>query len=167
MTLRHGTAYWDLNTDRRIFDTAIRALAKGNSLRGTARIVQIDKDTACQWLTRAAQHCRLVMLWLWRDLAVRECQLDELWSFIQTEDASLESAKWVYTTYGEVWGFHYGAWCWPLWWAGVPRPMPTGCCNGWPMSPPMRFPFSPAIRGSVSHRSVAGLRSMGAPDAPG
>lgn len=112
VTLRHGTAYWDLNADPWIFDTAIRALAEGNSLRSTARIVQIDKDTACQWLNRAAQHCRLVMLWLWRDLAVRECQLDELWSFVQTKDASLESAHWVYTLYGEVWVWIAFA---PLW----------------------------------------------------
>ena len=35
-----------------IFDIAIRALAEGN--RRSARIVQIDKDTACDWLDRAA-----------------------------------------------------------------------------------------------------------------
>lgn len=39
-------------------------------------------------------------------------QLDELWSFIQIKDASLESAKWVYTTYGEIWVWITFA---PLW----------------------------------------------------
>jgi len=46
VSIRYGTAYWDLNADPAIFDTAIRALAEGNGLRSTARIVQIDKDTA-------------------------------------------------------------------------------------------------------------------------
>ena len=32
----------------------MRALVEGNSLRTTARIVEIDKDTACDWLHRAA-----------------------------------------------------------------------------------------------------------------
>src|SRR5688500_18146931 len=53
VTVRYGTAYWDLNAEPAIFEMAIRALAEGNSLRSTARIVQIDKDTACDWLDRA------------------------------------------------------------------------------------------------------------------
>lgn len=81
VSLRYGTAYLWLEADPAIFETAVRALAEGNSLRATARIVQIDKDTACDWLDRAAQHCRLIMLYLWRNLHVTECQLDELWSF--------------------------------------------------------------------------------------
>ena len=57
VSIRYGTAYSDLNADPAIFETAVRALAEGNSLRSSARIVQIDKDTACDWLDRAAQHC--------------------------------------------------------------------------------------------------------------
>jgi transposase-like protein len=76
--LRYGTAYFELEADPLIFDAAIRALAEGNSLRATARIVQIDKDTAAAWLDRAAQHCRIVLLYLWQHLPVTECQLDEL-----------------------------------------------------------------------------------------
>src|SRR6266487_445743 len=72
--LRDGTAYFELDTDPAIFETAIRALAEGNGVRGTARIVQIDKDTASAWLDRAAQHCRRVVLYLWHDLHVTECQ---------------------------------------------------------------------------------------------
>jgi IS1 family transposase len=101
--LRYGTAYLGLESDPLIFETAIRALAEGNSLRATARIVQIDKDTACDWLNRAAQQCRLVMLYLWRHLPVSECQLDELWSFIHTKEHHLESAKIYCETYGDAW----------------------------------------------------------------
>ena len=37
--LRYGTAYFELEADPSVFETAIRALAEGNSLRSTARIV--------------------------------------------------------------------------------------------------------------------------------
>lgn len=57
VSLRNGTAYRGLNADPLLFETAIRALAEGNSLRSTARIVEIDKDTVCAWLDRAARHC--------------------------------------------------------------------------------------------------------------
>src|SRR3954453_4700510 len=65
VNLRFGTAYYDLQADPVLFETTVRALAEGTSLRSTARIVQIDKDTACSWLDRAAQQARRVMLYLW------------------------------------------------------------------------------------------------------
>ena len=103
VAVRYGTAYWGLNAEAMIFEMAIRALAEGNSLRSTARIVQVDKDTACDWLDRAAQHCRQVLLYLWRDLPVTECQLDELWSFVHTKEAHRVMAKRVCESYGDAW----------------------------------------------------------------
>lgn len=103
VSLRYATAYMGLEADSAIFETAVRALAEGNSLRATARIVQIDKDTASRWLDRAAQHCRLVMLYLWHNLHVTECQLDELWSFVHTKERNLLYAKTYCQTYGDAW----------------------------------------------------------------
>jgi IS1 family transposase len=103
VSLRYGTAYYDLEANPAIFETTVRALAEGNSLRATARIVEVDKDTACDWLNRAAQHCRVVMLYLWRNLRVTECQLDELWSFVHTKEGNLPYAKIYKETYGDAW----------------------------------------------------------------
>jgi IS1 family transposase/transposase-like protein len=103
VALTYGTAYFDLDADPADFEIAIRALAEGNSLRATGRIVQIDKDTASVWLHRAALHCRQVMLSLWHDLTVTECQLDELWSFVHTKERHLETAKCCCATYGDAW----------------------------------------------------------------
>jgi transposase-like protein len=64
VTLNHGTTYYGLGTDPVKFETALRALAKGNSLRATARIVEVDKDPVGAWLDRAARQCRAVMLYL-------------------------------------------------------------------------------------------------------
>jgi IS1 family transposase len=92
-----------LHAEPAIFEMAFCALAEGNSLRSTARIVQVDKDTACDWLNRAAHHCRQVLLYLWRNLPVTECQLDELWSFVHTKEAHLAMAKRVCESYGDAW----------------------------------------------------------------
>ncbi len=72
-TLRYGTAYFGLEADPLIFETAVRALAEGNSLRATARIVQVNKNTTGDWLNRASQQCRQVMLYFWHNLHVTEC----------------------------------------------------------------------------------------------
>lgn len=103
VSLRYGTAYLGLEAEQAIFETAVRALAEGNSLRATARVVQVDKDTACDWLDRAARHCRLVLLYLWHDLHVTECQLDELWGFVHTKERNLPYAKIYKETYGDAW----------------------------------------------------------------
>lgn len=103
VALSYGTAYYGLNADPAIFEIAVRALAEGNSLRATGRIIAVDKDTVCAWLDRVARHCRLVMLYLWRDLRVSECQLDELWSFVHTKAENLPGAKVYCDTYGDAW----------------------------------------------------------------
>ena len=112
VSLKCGTAYLGLHADQAIFETAVRALAEGNALRATARIMQVDKDTICAWLDRAAPHCRRVLRYLWRDLQVRECQLDELWSFVHTKEDHLPLAKLYDETYGDAWVWVAFA---PLW----------------------------------------------------
>ena len=103
VALSYGTAYDGLKADRALFEMAVRALAEGNALRATARIVQVDKETVCAWLDRVARHCRVVMLSLWHNLHVWECQLDELWSFVHTKEAHLPGAKLYCATYGDAW----------------------------------------------------------------
>lgn len=103
VTLRYGTAYYELEADSAKFETALRALAEGNSLRATARIVDVDKDTVCAWLDRGARQCRAVTLSFWHHLSVTECQLDELWSFVHTKEEHLLIAKEYAKTYGDAW----------------------------------------------------------------
>lgn len=103
VSLTYATAYFDLEASPELFELAIRALAEGNSIRGTSRILQIDKDTVCLWLDKAAKQCRLVMLYHWRNLHVTECQLDELWSFVHTKEQNLICARLLCETYGDAW----------------------------------------------------------------
>ena len=90
---RYGTAYYGIRTEERIYEIAIRALGEGNSLRGTGRIVEVDKDTVCDWLDRAGRHSRAVMTYLLDNLHISECQLDELWSFVRKKEANLTAAE--------------------------------------------------------------------------
>ncbi len=80
--MTYGTPDVDVEPDPALFELAIRALAEGHSIRATARIIQVDQvdqDTVCTWLDRAAQQCRLVTLYWWPQLPLSACQLDERW----------------------------------------------------------------------------------------
>ena len=100
---RHGTAYFDMHTEERIYNIAIRALAEGNSLRGTGRIVGLDKDTICAWLDKSGRHCRAVTTYLFNNLHMTECQLDELWSFVHKKEGLLTTVEKIRMLYGDAW----------------------------------------------------------------
>ena len=100
---RHGTAYFGLHTEERIFTIAMRALAEGNSLRGTGRIVGVDKDTVCTWLDKTGRHCRAVTTYLFNNLHMTECQLDELWSFVHKKEGHLSALEKILMLYGDAW----------------------------------------------------------------
>jgi transposase-like protein len=94
-SVRQGTAYFGVRAEDLNYTIAMRALAEGNSLRGTGRIVGVDKDTVCGWLDRAGRHCRAVTAWLFVTLHITECQVDELWSFVRKKEAHLTTAEKV------------------------------------------------------------------------
>jgi hypothetical protein len=103
VAIRYGTASVALHADAAIVAMAVRACAAGNAMRATARIVQVDKDAVGVWRQRAAQHCRLVLLDLGRDLHVMECQRDALGSFVHTKHPHRPVARLFEETSGDAW----------------------------------------------------------------
>ena len=131
-SVRQGTAYFGIRVEEPNYTIAMRALAEGNSLRGTGRIVDVDKDTICDWVDRAGRHCRAVTTYLFDTLHITECQVDELWSFVRKKEAHLSVAEKVLALYGDA-GCgsplrQHGAWWPPLWWANAIKSTPT-CCS--------------------------------------
>ena len=102
-SIRQGTAYLGLRSDEAIYTIATRALAEGNSIRGTARIVDVDKDLVAAWLDQAACHCMVVTRYFFRNLHLTECQLDELWSFVRKKERNLDLFEALLAEYGDVW----------------------------------------------------------------
>ena len=45
MKAREGTAYADVRSDLKTYELGAKLLAEGMSIRATARIVEVDKDT--------------------------------------------------------------------------------------------------------------------------
>ena len=80
---RRNTVFFGLHLDESTIERVVRCLAEGNSIRATARIMEIDKDTVYRIFERASSHCQKVLTDLLKDLHLEECQLDELWSFVK------------------------------------------------------------------------------------
>ena len=80
---RRNTVFFGLHLEEEMIERVVRCLAEGNSIRATARIMGIDKDTVYRIFERASNHCQKVLNELPTDLHLEECQLDELWSFVK------------------------------------------------------------------------------------
>ena len=103
ISARTGTAYAGIRTDLGIYRRGAKALAEGLSIRGTGRLVEVDKDTVMHWLPLLGCHCQGVMNYFFRNLHLGECQLDELWTFIYKKEAHLTPLEKLAEVYGDAW----------------------------------------------------------------
>ncbi len=60
----------------------IRCAVEGNGVRSTARILELSKDSVNKVILKAGEHAHKVLSDLLHSLHLNECQLDELWSFV-------------------------------------------------------------------------------------
>ena len=61
----------------------IRCLIEGNGTRATARIMQVHRDTVTKIIRTFGLHANQVSQLFLADYPLKECQLDEMWSFIK------------------------------------------------------------------------------------
>lgn len=103
VSARTGTAYSGIRTDEMTYQYAVTALAEGLALRATGRLFGLDKDTLCSWLPRLGEHCEGVMSYFFRNLHLKECQLDELWTFVYKKEDQLDPIEQLLRVYGDAW----------------------------------------------------------------
>ena len=113
---REGTAYASIRTDLETYELGTKMLAEGMSMapqratfRATARILHVDKDTVCDWVSRLGQHCADVARYYFRNLHLTECQfapgrrgLDELWTFVYKKEDELTPIEYLHGVYGDA-----------------------------------------------------------------
>lgn len=103
VSARTGTAYTGVRTELNTYLRGATALAEGLSIRATARLLGVDKDTVNHWLPGLGHHCQGVMNYFFRNLPLAECQLDELWTFIAKKEAQLTPLEKLAEVYGDAW----------------------------------------------------------------
>jgi IS1 family transposase/transposase-like protein len=103
VSARTGTAYAGIRTDATADLRGATALAAGMSIRATGRLLCVDQDTVNHWLPGLGAHCQHVLRYVFRHLPVRECQLDELWTFMAKKEARLTPLEKLAAIAGDAW----------------------------------------------------------------
>jgi len=69
-------------------NSIIVCTAEGNGVRATARILNLSKDRVNYIVLRAGMHAEMMLSNLLHSLHLNECQMDELWSFVNKKKRS-------------------------------------------------------------------------------
>ncbi|MBI2815839.1 MAG: IS1/IS6 family transposase [Acidobacteria bacterium] len=70
----------------------LHCLVEGNSVRGTARLCDVEKRTVLNLLKAAGDHCERLLEKRICNVSVNDVQLDETWSYVFKK----EGHKWMY-----------------------------------------------------------------------
>lgn len=83
----------------------INLLIEGNSLRGTARLANVDYNTVLSFLIKVGEACAEYQYIHLRNLPCKRIQIDEIWSFCYTKQKNLSKAKSAPNGAGDLWTF--------------------------------------------------------------
>ena len=81
----------------------LASLVEGNSIRGTARIVGVDKKTVLRLLTDVGDACAAYHDDTARDLKCERLELDEIWSFCHAKERNLPKNLRGADGVGDMW----------------------------------------------------------------
>jgi len=83
----------------------VAALIEGMSVRATARMVDVSKDTVAKLNLELGEACIRYMDETLRELPCRRLQVDEVWGFCYSKQKNVPPAKAGQFGYGDVWAF--------------------------------------------------------------
>ncbi|HVT61023.1 MAG TPA: IS1 family transposase [Thermoanaerobaculia bacterium] len=92
-----------LSTPKRV--QIVSALIEGMSVRATARMVGVSKDTVGKLSMELGEACIRYMDETLRDLPCKRLQVDEVWGFCYSKQKNVPAAKVGQFGYGDVWAF--------------------------------------------------------------
>ncbi len=81
----------------------IAALVEGNSIRGTARLTGVDKNTVMSLLVRVGTACKEYQDRTFKNLPCKDIQCDEIWSFCYAKEKNVPKLLRGRLGFGDVW----------------------------------------------------------------
>jgi len=98
-----GTIFYGSRTSPETIWMALSAMAEGLSIRSTARVFGVDKDTVQHWLNQASEHMETVSRYVFHNLHLTQVQVDELWALMgKRQKRDERNSRWVWAALDPV-----------------------------------------------------------------
>ena len=81
----------------------VAALVEGNSIRATARMAGVSKDTVMKLQVEAGYACAEYMDKAFQNLTCKRIQCDEIWAFCYAKEKNVPAEKKGQFGYGDIW----------------------------------------------------------------
>jgi len=81
----------------------IAALVEGNSIRATARMMNVSKDTVVKLQVEAGYACADYQDKVFRNLSCKRIQVDEIWAFCYAKQKNVPADKQGKFGFGDIW----------------------------------------------------------------
>lgn len=81
----------------------LRCLVEGNSIRATARLADVSKNTVTKLLVDAGKACAAYQDEHVRDVEAKHVQADEIWAFCYAKEKNVPTAKQAPDEAGDIW----------------------------------------------------------------
>jgi transposase-like protein len=82
-----NTIFFNSHYDDKTIHDIICCTAEGNGVRATGRMLRLSKDAVNNVVLKAGAYAETVMSNLLVNLQLNECQMDELWSFVNKKNS--------------------------------------------------------------------------------
>jgi IS1 family transposase len=83
----------------------VAALVEGNSIRATARMIGVSKDTVMKLAGDLGSACAAYQYDALRNLSCKRIQVDEIWSFVYAKAKNVPQERVGQFGFGDVWTF--------------------------------------------------------------
>lgn len=102
-SLRKGTPLEGSRLPEAKFVEIATSLGEGTGGRRAARVFRVQPKVVYRIAKKLGRHAQRVLQAYLRDVACREVQLDELWSFLQKKEANCSEWEALRDEYGDCW----------------------------------------------------------------
>jgi transposase-like protein/IS1 family transposase len=92
-------------TDIDVAAKALNMLLEGMSIRATARLTGLDKDTVQRLMEQAGKQCSQFLANAMFDLNIRDIQVDEVWSFVGKKEKTAQAHEDYWEGTGDAYVF--------------------------------------------------------------
>src|ERR1700730_7141098 len=105
LDIKHGVAYCffmnKLTKDERA--RILHLLCEGSSIRAITRLTGASKNTVTKLVIDAGNACSWYQDRVFRNLACKRVQVDEIWNFVYAKQKNVPTAKTAPVDAGDVW----------------------------------------------------------------
>lgn len=95
----------DVRLPSETVEMILHCLVEGNSIRGTARLCNVEKRTVLNMLKLAGENCERLLSEKVRNVPVKDVELDEVWTYVQKKEGHKWPSEPHHTKKGDAYTF--------------------------------------------------------------